>query len=678
MSTAKTALTIDTSQLVDGPTETANATDVTTPLNDLLDHLKNGQVSVSSNDTHVKALNEALTVAGSGLSKAIQNGSGDEQLQLALANKLELLLALLTASGEVPGAAVDSTGAPSGYVLTANGSGGSSFAVAGGGGAEPIDIEVTAGEDLSLRDMVYLNEADGEWYKIDIDADPVACGPERGCVIEAGGISNGNTGTVRQLGEVDGFTGLTAMGRVWASSTAGGYTQTKPEPSLGGAQVALAEMGRATSTTAILIRPQPVQYMLASTLANDATATIKHHIDAKGRERTLKLYLASETPGSSLESYASSHQDTDVFLKGLNFSGDAIDTGGGASATGIGDYSGQEQIVAQSFLTTNGGQLTQFVLEFDSNIGSPTGDITWFTVADNSGDPDYGNAIDTGTFTPTPSATNTISGINGANYDAATTYWLVLEAPAQGTNNRYRVVADNGSSSYANGLFKYSRNGGSSWTAQGNGEDIDLVVTLSAVTEKDRLAQSFQLSSGESIGSVKLWLKKEGTPADNLTVKIMPDSTGDPSGTPVTNGTSDSVATSTLSTSYGWIEFPFSTAPSLSGSTTYWIVLETDGTQSDTDYVVWGADGSSPGYANGEGKSELASTWSAEGVDFIFDVLGVSITYDSPAAYDHWNTALATFAARFDDGSGSNANTQTTVKNVTGSQKDVIAMVELR
>ena len=42
MTTAKTEITMDTSQLVDGPTETANATDVTAPLNDLLDHVKSG------------------------------------------------------------------------------------------------------------------------------------------------------------------------------------------------------------------------------------------------------------------------------------------------------------------------------------------------------------------------------------------------------------------------------------------------------------------------------------------------------------------------------------------------------------------------------------------------------------------------------------------------------------
>lgn len=673
MSTLKTALTIDTSQLVDGPTETANATDVTTPLDDLLDHIKGGLLSVSSNDTHVKTLGEALTISGSGITKSEQNDGDDETLQLALATKLEQLLALLATGGKVPASAIDSTGASNGDVLTANGSGGASFAASGGGGAEPIDIVVTAGEDLALRDFVYLNESDNEWYKIDVDADPIACGPERGCVIESGGITNGNTGTVRILGAVDGFTGLTAMGRVWASSTAGGYTQTKPEPSLGGSQVAVVPMGRATSTTAILIKPLPVQYMLADTLANDASLVIKHHIDEQGRERTLKLYLASESTGSSLTSYGSGNQDSNVELEGPVLSGDSITWSASGTLAALGDLSGSEYRLAQSFTTVNGGVFSQFTVDFGANVNSPSGDVTWTLETDNAGSPS-GTVLDIGTFTPTPSATNTVNVSNGPTLDAAMIYWITLSVPAQSTNNRYQVVAQS-TSAYAGGEYQYTINGGA-WQDPGS-YDMDMTITISSINENDKLGQSFQVTGTQTIDLVKLYLKKTGSPTGTLTLRIETDNTGEPSGTLVDANATVTVAESSLSTSYALVDFDFGTNFSISGSTTYWLVLSTDRAQSNSNYVTWGADVSSPSYANGEGKSQTSSVWSAESVDFIFEVFAPGVQYDSPAQFDFWDTAQSVFAARFDDGSGSNANTQTTIKNKTGSSKDVIAIVEL-
>lgn len=80
-STVKSAVTADTSGLVDGTT--ADASDVLDPIVDVLDHVKSGRVSVTAADANVKHLNDAVTVA-SGLTKTTQNGGADEALQLGI------------------------------------------------------------------------------------------------------------------------------------------------------------------------------------------------------------------------------------------------------------------------------------------------------------------------------------------------------------------------------------------------------------------------------------------------------------------------------------------------------------------------------------------------------------------------------------------------------------------
>jgi hypothetical protein len=101
---------------------------------------------------------------------------------------------------------------------------------------------------------VYLAN-DGEWYKIDADADPVAVGWPRGIVNEVGGIGNGSNGSIRLLGEVAGFSGLTPGALVYASTTAGAATQTKPAATNGGGQVAIVPVGVAISSTTVMALP---------------------------------------------------------------------------------------------------------------------------------------------------------------------------------------------------------------------------------------------------------------------------------------------------------------------------------------------------------------------------------------------------------------------------------------
>ena len=147
------------------------------------------------------------------------------------------------------------------------------------------------------------------------------------------------------------------------------------------------------------------------------------------------------------------------------------------------------------------------------------------------------------------------------------------------------------------------------------------MMELNATT-KDRLAQSFQIGSASPVSRVRLWLNKVGAPTGNLTLSIQTNGNGgsQPSGTAVTNGTSTPVAISTLGTSYGWVDFTFSTPPNLSAGTTYWLVLDASAAGTSTNYVQWGADGSSPGYANGQMMSQTGGNWSVENKDAVFEV----------------------------------------------------------
>src|SRR5262249_4441189 len=95
---------------------------------------------------------------------------------------------------------------------------------------------------------------------------------------------------------------------------------------------------------------------------------------------------------------------------------------------------------------------------------------------------------------------------------------------------------------------------------------ITEIEMMEAVTvQPHALGQSFQIGSASPGAHVRLWLDKVGSPTGNLPLKIQTNrGSNGPSGTVVTNGPSQVVAASTLGTSYGWVDFPFATPPSLS------------------------------------------------------------------------------------------------------------------
>ena len=147
-------------------------------------------------------------------------------------------------------------------------------------------------------------------------------------------------------------------------------------------------------------------------------------------------------------------------------------------------------------------------------------------------------------------------------------------------------------------------------------------VNFGNTTATQDFAQSFTVSATGAGNKVQFYLKKVGSPA-NLTIRLTANSSGSPATTSIATGT---LSASLVSTSYGWIDVPFSTNPELAVNTTYWIVV--DSAVSATNYYTIGAN--SNGYANGAGKiGTYGGTWNATtpaGLDYFFNLFMGGLT----------------------------------------------------
>lgn len=126
--------------------------------------------------------------------------------------------------------------------------------------------------------------------------------------------------------------------------------------------------------------------------------------------------------------------------------------------------------------------------------------------------------------------------------------------------------------------------------------------TVDGQTRLD-IAQSFKPSVTDKIRKVSLKIKKIGNPTD-ATVRIMADDSGQPK-------KNDVYATGTLSaslvtTDYGWIDVTFSTNPTLSAGTTYWIMIDTS--SDNNNYWSWQND---LAQSYGNGVPQWSPNWSA-------------------------------------------------------------------
>lgn len=154
------------------------------------------------------------------------------------------------------------------------------------------------------------------------------------------------------------------------------------------------------------------------------------------------------------------------------------------------------------------------------------------------------------------------------------------------------------------------------------GDGLQALGNTAATTA---VAQSFQLASavGWDANVIRLRMKKEGSPTDNVTVQLRSDSSGAPGAVLA----SASMAGANVSENLNWHEFELSTRVSLSASTTYWISIERSGSLDASNYYK--VDGNEDlGYTRGVFKIWTGSAWvdRSPDADMLFAVSGVTET----------------------------------------------------
>ena len=158
-------------------------------------------------------------------------------------------------------------------------------------------------------------------------------------------------------------------------------------------------------------------------------------------------------------------------------------------------------------------------------------------------------------------------------------------------------------------------------------------ITFGNTSVNQDLAQSFTVSSSSPITQVNLYLKKVGAPS-NITLKIIKDAGGSPSGSSGDIVSQATISSSLITTTYGWVEVPLSSNPSLTVGSTYWLVL--DSSYNSTNYYISGANLDNS-YATGTAKTgSLGNTWSNSGYDSYFKIF-LGGNFGKIVGVNQWN-----------------------------------------
>lgn len=162
---------------------------------------------------------------------------------------------------------------------------------------------------------------------------------------------------------------------------------------------------------------------------------------------------------------------------------------------------------------------------------------------------------------------------------------------------------------YSNGSISGSGDiSGDATVAGGGSPALDQQCTTNGgnydfnATAKRDVAQKFTPSMTTVLTKVSVYIKKTGSPS-NITARIVTDNSGSPSTTQV--GGSGTIASSSVTTNYGWIDVTFSTNPNLTSGTNYWLILDTS--SSTSNYYSWATDSND---SCSTGTSKSTSTWS--------------------------------------------------------------------
>jgi len=142
----------------------------------------------------------------------------------------------------------------------------------------------------------------------------------------------------------------------------------------------------------------------------------------------------------------------------------------------------------------------------------------------------------------------------------------------------------------------------------------------------DKKEQGFLSTTASMITDIKLGLKKEGSPTDNLIVKVY-TAEGE---TGSLLGTSDNILGSELSTSMSLVTFHFSTTFNVNNATTYYLVVSRSGAGSSSDFYRISSNESS--YPNGNAWTHaVGGSWNTEYPnDWGFEIIGEIFSTNIP------------------------------------------------
>jgi len=189
----------------------------------------------------------------------------------------------------------------------------------------------------------------------------------------------------------------------------------------------------------------------------------------------------------------------------------------------------------------------------------------------------------------------------------------------------------------------------------------DTNVGQSVVTEKQAMVI---FGNGVDFTTLNLAIKKQGSPTDNLIVRIETDSSGEPSGTLVDANATDTVAGAGLSTSYVDTALTMAGTINLTAGTKYWLVISRSGGNSGSNYFKIGGGSvgqivslSSGAWVNTNRASSYLACAGVKTAGLIKNITNyASISNDT-----FYNTALLLYCAAAVKGDTAKASTQATI-----------------
>lgn len=338
-----------------------------------------------------------------------------------------------------------------------------------------------AGETVSSGNLLYLNVADGEWYKCDADTaasvDNIILAIAQGAGTDGVAISGG----VMLQGLDTHQTGLTNNTAYYASNTAGGISSTP-----GTTEVSV---GVSRSTTSLLFYPRYNQQLtedqqdaLAGSsgtpsssnkyVTNDDTDTAA--TSGKVVRRNGTQVTVPSTPSASTDATSKNYVDS-LFLSGVTQKtyplGESFTGATTPQAAVILNDLHQYFINFVNDVTTSFGKTTTYTQQaikiiprsnVTANIvrfqllknGAPADNITVEIQGDSSGSPDNtaitngtsGAVAGSGLSTTTPQLTS-FSFSTPFSLTAGTTYWIVLKRSGATSDTDFYFVSGNDSAS---------------------------------------------------------------------------------------------------------------------------------------------------------------------------------------------------------------------------------------